>query len=233
MPLAISAHLIRQGDQLTLIDAGSGSAFGPSSGLLASSLAALGIAPAAINRVVLTHMHPDHIGGLLGAGGAVFANASLHVAQTELGFWTDEAIAAAVPEAMQGFFALARGVAEAYGDRVMPFDGDADLGQGLTAIALPGHTPGHTGFRLSSGMAELVIWGDMAAIAALQFTHPEAGITFDADGAVAAATRKAALAMFAADRVAVAGTLLPFPGVGHVEQRGAAFAWVPEEWSYT
>jgi glyoxylase-like metal-dependent hydrolase (beta-lactamase superfamily II) len=233
IPIAISTHMIRSGNDITLIDTGAGGAFGPTSGRLAAALTAAGVTPDAITRVVLTHMHPDHIGGLMAGDAAAFPNASVHVAQTDLAFWTDEAIAASVPESAQPFFALARAVAAAYGERVMPFDGDnVDLGGGVTSIAMPGHTPGHTGYRLSSGSDQMVIWGDVAAIAALQFAKPDVGITFDADGAKAIETRKKVLAMAAADKIAVAGTHLPFPGVGHVEVKGDAFAWVPEEWKF-
>ena len=230
LPLAISTHLIRSGDQIILIDAGTGGAFGPTAGRLLSGLDAAGVSPEAVTRVVLTHMHPDHIGGLLTGEAATFANASLHVAAPELAFWADEAAGAAAPETMQPFFALARGVKAAYGERVMPFEGDADLGAGLTAMALPGHTVGHTGYRLASGSDQLLILGDTAAFAALQFQHPEVGIAFDSDGAMAAETRKKLFAMVAADKLAVCATHLPFPAVGHVAVKGDAYAWVPEEW---
>ncbi|MFN3279620.1 MAG: MBL fold metallo-hydrolase [Paracoccus hibiscisoli] len=229
----VSVHLIRQGDQLTLVDAGGGSAFGPTTGHLAASLEAIGVAPDQIGRVVMTHLHPDHAGGLIGDAGAVFANASLHVHQDELAFWTDEEAAAAAPADFQPFFALAQGVRDAYGDRVQTFADDADLGGGVTVMALPGHTPGHSGLRLSDGDAQMVILGDAAALAALQFRHPDAGIAFDIDGAQAATTRRNLLQMVTADRIAVAGTHLPFPGIGHVESRGDAFAWVPEDWFAT
>jgi glyoxylase-like metal-dependent hydrolase (beta-lactamase superfamily II) len=233
IPLAISAHMIRSGNDITLIDTGAGGAFGPTSGHLAAALASAGVAPEAVTRVVLTHMHPDHLGGMMAGEAAAFPNAALHVAQTDLTFWTDEAIAASVPEGVQPFFALARAVAGAYGDRMTAFDGDnVDLGGGLTSIAMPGHTPGHTGYRLSSGADQLIIWGDVAAIAALQFARPDVGLTFDVNGAKAIETRRKVLAMAAADKIAVAGTHLPFPGVGHVEVKGDAFAWVPEEWKF-
>ena len=232
MPVPISTHLIRNGADITLIDAGAGSAFGPTGGRHLAALAAAGIAPEAVTRVVLTHMHPDHVGGLITDAGAVFANATLHVSAPELAFWTDAAIAASVPDGMKGFFALAGGVVTAYGARVTPFDGDADLGGGLSAIALHGHTPGHTGYRLSSGSDQLIIIGDTAAFASLQFSNPDIGISFDGDGAAAVATRKKLLAMVAADKIAIAGSHLPFPGVGHVDVRGDAYAWVPEEWKF-
>lgn len=230
VPLAVTAHVLRRGDEVTVIDAGAGSAFGPTLGRLAPSLAAMGIAPGAVTRVVATHMHPDHVGGLVTDAGAVFPAAALHVPAADLAFWTDETIAGGAPDDAKPFFALARSVAAAYGDRVMPFDGEADLGGGLTAIAMPGHTVGHTGYRVSAGSDQLVIWGDMTAVAALQFRHPDSGIAFDTDGAAAAATRRRILDMVSADRIAVAGSHMPFPGVGHVEAHNGTYAWVPEEW---
>ncbi len=232
IPVPVSTHLIRSGNDITLVDAGAGGAFGPTAGRHLAALAAAGVTPEAVTRIVLTHMHPDHIGGLVNDAGAVFANATLHVSSTDLAFWTDAAIAASVPDTAKPFFALATSVATAYGARVLPFDGDADLGGGLTAIAMPGHTPGHTGYRLSSGTDQLIIFGDTAAFASLQFSNPDIGISFDADGAMASATRKKVLAMLAADKIAVAGSHLPFPGVGHVDARGDAFAWVPEEYKF-
>jgi glyoxylase-like metal-dependent hydrolase (beta-lactamase superfamily II) len=233
VPTPISAHLIRAGDQITLIDTGAGGGFGPTAGRLASTLAAIGVTPEAVTRIVLTHMHADHIAGLMAGEAAAFPSATLHVANADLAFWTDEAIAASAPESAQMFFTLARTVAAAYGDRVTPFEGDnVDLGGGLTSIAMPGHTPGHTGYRLSSGTDQIIIWGDIAHLAALQFTKPDVALIFDTDAALAVETRKKVFAMAAADKVAITGSHLPFPGVGHVEVKGDAFAWVPEEWKF-
>ena len=230
LPLPITAYLIRRGDSLTLLDTGAGGSLGPTAGILAAMLAGIGIAPGAITRLVFSHLHPDHIGGALDGDAAAFANASVHVNDAELAFWTDPANAASLPDAIRPWFDLAGKVVAAYGDRVQPFQGDADLGGGLSAVAMPGHTPGHSGYRVSSGTAQALLWGDSTAVASLQFAHPDAGIVFDTDSAAAAVTRRRVLDMAVADRMLVSGTHMPFPGFGHVAGRGEAYAWVPEEW---
>jgi glyoxylase-like metal-dependent hydrolase (beta-lactamase superfamily II) len=231
LPVPVQSHMIRAGDQITLIDAGAGVAFGPGAGRLRDALDAVLVAPEAVNRIILTHMHPDHIGGLMAGDVAAFSTATVHVSKTDLAFWTDEGIASGAPESAQPFFALARAVVAAYGDRIVPFDGDnVDLGGGITSVSLPGHTVGHTGYRVSSGADQMLIAGDVAAMAAFQFATPDVGLTFDTDGTMAVATRRKLLAMAATDKIAFAASHLPFPGVGHVEARGDAFAWVPEEW---
>lgn len=230
VPLPITGYLIRQGDRLTLIDSGAGGSLGPTAGNLAATLAGVGIAPETITRLVFSHLHPDHIGGALTGNAATFANATVHLSSTERAFWSNPANSAAVPDAMKPWFDLAGLMLAAYGDRVQVFDGDADLGGGLSAIAMPGHTPGHTGYRVSSGAEQALLWADSTAIASLQFTHPDAGIVFDTDSAQGAVTRRRVLDMAVTDKMLVSGTHMPFPGFGHVDQRDDAYAWVPEEW---
>lgn len=147
MPLPITGYLIGQGESLTLIDAGAGGSLGPTAGNLAATLAGVGNAPDTVTRLVFSHLHPDHIGGAVTGDVATFANATVHVSAIERAFWTDPANANAVPEAMKSWFDLAGQVLAAYGDRVQTFDGDADLGGGLSVVAMPRHTPGSASVR--------------------------------------------------------------------------------------
>ncbi len=230
IPVTITQHIIKAGDKTILIDTGAGTVFGPNAGNLTCIMEAVGIPAAAITDLLLTHMHPDHIGGMLNDHGAVFANAAVKANAVDFGFWTSEENASGAPDEAKPFFELARAVAASYGDRFSTFDGETDLGHGIRAFPTPGHTPGHSAFHLDGGSEQMLIWGDVASIACYQFTHPDAGIAFDIDGAAAAKTRRKALSMAAAEKTLVAGSHLPFPGFGHVEAKGNNFAWVPEEW---
>lgn len=231
--VGITVHLVREGNRLMLIDAGAASAFGPNAGRLQSTLAGLGVDSNSITDLLITHLHPDHIAGALVDGEAAFPNAALHVNQTEIEFWTSESNRTAAPDNAKGFFDLAATVIAAYGERVERFDGETDLKSGVSTHPMPGHTPGHTGFRLSSGDAQLLVWGDMTAIAPVQFERPSVGIVYDADSEVAAETRRRVLDMVATDRLLVAGTHLPYPAYGHVGIAGDAYRWVPDQWQYT
>lgn len=232
IPTGVNAYILRNGTDTVLVDAGGANAF-PGLGALAAALDFAEIAPETVTHVLLTHMHPDHIGGMLGAEGAVFPAASVHVHAADLAFWTSAEMKAQVPEGFQPFFDLAMAVAEAYADRINTFDAEIELLGGIRTRLMPGHTPGHTGFQVSSEGQELLIWGDVVHVAAFQFPKPEAAIGFDVDSPLAIETRKAIMAEVAEARMTVAGMHLPFPGVGHVVTEGSGYRFLPKDWSFS
>ncbi|MBS0559019.1 MAG: MBL fold metallo-hydrolase [Proteobacteria bacterium] len=229
--LSVNAYLISMGGRRILVDTGCGTSFGPQMGGMARNLAAMGVAPDTIGTVLLTHGHPDHVGGLTDPEGkAAFPNAELVVSAKELAFWHDDAIMASVPEDSKGYFVGARAAFAAYAGRTRTVT-DGEAAPGIAAIPEYGHTPGHTGYLISSGSTSLLIWGDIVHIPGVQFARPEAGMVFDVDGGGAVATRARIFDMAAADKLLVAGMHLDFPCFGHVERRGAGYAHVPVVWS--
>jgi glyoxylase-like metal-dependent hydrolase (beta-lactamase superfamily II) len=177
-----NAFLIRQGAALTLVDTGCGTLFGDKGGQLPARLAALGVAPADIGRLVFTHLHGDHCGGALADGAPVFPNARVMMHPAEQAHWQDRDAPAAR-------------VLAAYAERLhVVTDGQA-VADGVTVWELPGHTPGHIGLRIGTG---LVIVGDIFHAAALQLPDPDVATIYDVDPAMARQTRIAALAEIAA-----------------------------------
>lgn len=222
--IPVNGYLVERGAHKTLIDAGTSNLFGDSLGKLAAALGSTGINPSDITTVLLTHMHPDHSGGLLDASGAAqFANAELVVGAAEWDFWWDDAIMASAPEDARGFFQIARNTTAPYQDRLRQITGEVEAVPGLTAVPLPGHTPGHLGFALDAGGVGLLFWGDVVHSTALQFARPDWSIPFDVDQDQAAATRRAMLDRASSDRLLVTGAHLDFPGLGQVQRAGDAF----------
>ena len=231
---AVNAFLVNTGDKLVLIDSGAGQLFGPTLGRFAANLVALGVDPAAVDVIAMTHLHPDHFGGLLTADAKLaFPNAAIFIGEADIKLWLDEAIAAKVPADNKPFFDQARMMVGPYvaAQKYQPAADGQEVVAGVTAIAAPGHTPGHTMYRISSGNQSLLIWGDIVHNASLQFPHPEWAIAFDTDQDLAIATRKKVFDMTAADTLTVAGAHLPFPGIGHVIKSGSAYGYVPVFWA--
>lgn len=206
-----NAVLIRQGDSVVLCDAGPRDLFGPTCGKLPLALAEAGVAPGAVTTLFATHLHPDHIAGMITPQGtAVFPDAELVLTRDEHVFWSDAARTDALPAPLGDWAALARAVLAAYGDRLRLIAPEGAIAPGLTALPLPGHTPGHGGWRLDSGGALLIHGGDIIHAPALQAPDPDIAIAFDMDPDTARATRKRLL-----DQLAVDGAL--FTG-GHYLQ---------------
>ena len=166
-------------------------------------------------------------------GHAAFPNAELVMHAAERAFWTDDGARSRAPAGLQPFFDAAGAGIAPYAKRTRLLSrADEAVGPGLTAVAFPGHTPGHTGYRIASDGQELLIWGDIVHAPALQFRRPDWGIAFDVDLDAAAATRLRTMATVAADRVLIAGMHLDFPAFGHVQvgTEARSYRFVPMPW---
>jgi glyoxylase-like metal-dependent hydrolase (beta-lactamase superfamily II) len=233
VPTSVNAFLINTGDKLILVDTGAAKLFGPTLGNLLSNLAAAGYKPEQVDAVLITHMHPDHVGGLVADGKIAFPNATVHADQRDAAFWLSSAELDKAPAAMKGFFQGAAASLNPYvgAGKLKTFDGSTDLFPGIRAVAAPGHTPGHTTYVIESKGEKLVLWGDLMHVAAVQFPEPAVTIAFDTDSPAAARERAKAYADAAKGRYLVAGAHLPFPGIGHLRADGKGYAWVPVDYN--
>lgn len=230
---AVNAFLIRHGDRIALVDAGLGQGVRPTVGFVAKHLADAGVDPAAVDTLLMTHLHRDHWGGIADSTGtAAFPNATLHVHADEIAHWdSDEAMMRlADPAQRQAMFIETRNRLRPYRDRMQVFRG-GEVFPGVTAIPLPGHTPGHTGFMVASGGRSLLIWGDIVHVPEVQIARPEVTMKVDTDPALAIATRRRILDQVATDRLAIAGMHLHFPAFAHVARDGSGYRLVPDAWT--
>ena len=218
----INCYLVRGGGRTILIDAGAGG-FKQWGGRLGTSLALAGIQPSEIDAILLTHAHPDHVGGLMTATGeAVFPNAELVVHNREIAFWQDDGNLSRAPDRARGSFLVARQAFDGYRDRLCTFNAGEVLA-GVTAMLLPGHTAGHTGYRLESGGQNLLVWGDIVHFPQIQVPRPDVSIAFDQDSHLAAATRSRLLDLVSSERLLIAGMHLGELGFAHIKKTGANY----------
>lgn len=226
---SVNAYLVNTGARLVLIDSGAGALFGPTLGKLLANLKASGYTPEQIDEVYLTHLHPDHVGGLVANGALAFPNATVRADRRDAAFWLSEAALKAAPDASKGFFQGAMVSLNPYvqAGKFAPFSGDTALAPGITASATYGHTPGHTSYLIESGGKRLLVAGDLIHVAALQLDDPAITIAFDSDAGAATAARARAFGAAARDGTLVAAAHIAFPGLGHLRTVGAAYQWLP------
>ncbi len=219
-----NAVLIRHGGRTVLIDAGPRDLFGPSCGHLPEALAEAGVTPESVDTLYATHLHPDHIAGMVTPDGtAIFANATLVLPEAERAFWSDESRFTGDHAGLADWAALARTVLAAYGDRLRPIGLEDEIAPGLTAFPLPGHTPGHSGWRFDAGDAALLHVGDIVHVPDLQVTDPEIAIAFDMDIDTARTTRKRLLDQLASDGTLFTGGHFLHPAFNRVERKGDGY----------
>jgi glyoxylase-like metal-dependent hydrolase (beta-lactamase superfamily II) len=228
----VQGYLVNTGSKLVLIDTGAGGHWGgPTLGKLVHNLKASGYKPEQVDLVLLTHLHADHAGGIYEKGKRVFPHATVMMKKADADFWLSKEIAAKAPEEAKIFFTVARDAAAPYitAGKWKPYEGLSEIVPGIAPYAIPGHTPGHTGYMISSRGQSLLVWGDVAHVAAVQMPHPEIGIAFDSDSAVAIKTREDLLVKLAADKTMIAAAHMPFPGLGRVRKAdtGVGYDWVP------
>jgi len=232
---SVNTFLINTGSKLVLIDTGAAGLFGPTLGNLLSNLKAAGYQPEQVDEIYITHMHADHVGGLMAGGVMAFPNAVLRIDKADTDFWLSVEKMNAAPEAAKGSFQGAMASVNPYAaaGKLKTFTGSADLVPGIRSQSTYGHTPGHTAYIVESKGEKLELWGDLMHVAAVQFENPSIAIQFDSDSKAAAAVRKRAYAEAAKSGALIGLTHVAFPGLGHlrVAPGGKGYIWIPLNYS--
>jgi len=231
---SVNGYLINTGTKLVLVDTGAGTLFGPTLGNFVANLKASGYQPEQVDEIYITHMHADHVGGLMSGDKRAFPNAIVRADKKDADYWLSQAnLDAAAPDA-KGFFQGAMASLNPYvaAGKFQAFEGDTELVPGVRAVASYGHTAGHTTYVVESKGQKLALWGDLMHVAAVQFGDPSVTIQFDTDAKAAAAERKKAYADAAKNGYWVAGAHLAFPGIGHLRATGGpGYIWVPANYT--
>lgn len=226
---SVNGFLINTGAKLVLVDTGAAGLFGPTLGRLTANLRASGYQPEQVDEVYITHMHPDHVGGLMNGEQRVFPNAVVRADKADADFWLSQANLDKADDNSKGFFQGAMASLNPYvaAGKFQPITGDGELIPGIRAIASHGHTPGHIVYSVESKGQRLMLWGDLMHVAAVQFAEPATTIKFDTDSKAAAVQRKKAYADAAKKGYMVGAAHLSFPGLGHLRAEKKGYRFVP------
>lgn len=231
VPFDQNALVVNTGRQLVLFDTGVGTikALGPNAGRLIGNLKAAGIEPAQIDAVVITHAHADHCWALMaGENQPNFPNAKVLIAKADFDFWTDENKMG--NDMMKMIVPVMRRQILPLRDRIAFIEDGKEVLPGITAMATPGHTVGHTSFVIASGASSLMLAVDVVHNHIVSLERPRFPVTFDTDGQEAVKSRVKVLDTVAANRMPMLAYHFPFPGIGNVSKAGDGYKWHPAPW---
>jgi glyoxylase-like metal-dependent hydrolase (beta-lactamase superfamily II) len=219
---SINAFLINTGSKLVLVDTGIGKMGTPAEGKLVDNLRATGYQPEQVDEILLTHLHNDHVAGLVANSERVFKNATVYANKLDVDYWLSDSNMNAAPAEYKSFYQIARDGITPYinAGKFQTFEGNMSFLPGISGQEAVGHTPGHTMYLVESKGQKLLLMGDVIHVAAVQFEDPLVTIAYDVDSAKAAAARKEVLDEVAKSGLLIGGAHLSFPGFGHVQANG-------------
>jgi glyoxylase-like metal-dependent hydrolase (beta-lactamase superfamily II) len=238
MTIHFAPVVINTGNKLIVIDTGNGPGDYANTkgavGQFVHNLGAAGIDPKAVDMVIISHFHGDHVNGLLTADNQpTFPNAEVLVPTVEWKFWSDDGEMSRAPAGrMADLFKNNRRIFDAgLKKKVTPYDWNKEIAPGITAVGTIGHTPGHTSYVLASGSDKVYLQSDVTNHPDLFVRNPGWHAFFDQDPQQAETTRRAVYDMVVAEKLMVQGFHYPFPGLGHIEKDGTGYRLIPAPWN--
>ena len=220
--------LVNTGKELVLFDTGNGKGRQPTTGNQRELIASAGYQPEQIDVVVITHGHPDHIGGLLHDGKPAYPNARIVFGEVEFDFWKRGVVRDARKANLEQF----NKVAVPFAEKATFLKPDGEVVGGIRAVNAFGHSPGMLAYHVESGGQRLLIWADVANHYVVAIQQPDWEVGFDDNKEMAAATRRRIFDMVSTDKILVAGFHMPFPSIGHVEKTGTSYRWAPATYQF-